>query len=480
MSFDEQSQRCHPYSLLPICLHNPLLVQLIDHGVTVEMIDYVAQQTIRTVRVAGSRSNTDPSLRDFIYRLVKHVNVSVGTLLATTIYYDRIRPKLTEASGVRGVRHRLFLATLIVSSKYLNDSSPKTSHWQKYAGIATLEDVNLMERQLIQLLDYDLRFDEAEACRYFAPFMAIRAQQASTRAIAVDKVAKAGKARAEAQAKAQAQVQVKTQQQQPIEVSSLQPVPRDSSVSSTLAAAVKEIVKRPSNPQFAKDTLAPPVMHRSISVDSSSSSSDIGSLIDDTGSSSGSSSGWGTSDSESDSEEEHYVEPQVYSNSSVDHFGEDHFASHLHRGAFIVRPVPSYTHKNSHLQNRARKPSDASSVCTVTATSPTHSSSFSSLSSHSRRPSSKRSASIALSNSGKSHGNPLSSSATMPSIPRSGLSGNFLSRMWGAAKAQAGVQEKSTRDMDPEVQLPSALRRLVLVPSRSTLSRSTTSGSTNV
>ncbi|KAL0566410.1 PHO85 cyclin-1 [Marasmius crinis-equi] len=435
------------------------------------MIDYVALETINTVRVHGSRSSSDSSLRDFIYRLVKHVNVSVGTLLATTIYYDRIRPKLTDAS-----------ATLIVSSKYLNDSSPKTCHWQKYAGIASLEDVNLMERQLIQLLDYNLRFDEAEACRYFAPFMAIRAQQASTRAIAVDKVTRAGKARAQAQAQAQAQIQAKTQQERPTEVSSLQPVPRDSSISSTLAAAVKEIVKRPSKSQLQNDSLVAPVMHRGLSAESSSSSSsDIGSLIDDTGSSSGSSSGWGTSDSESDSEEERFVEPQVYSNSSIDHYPDDHYASHLHgRGHFIVRPVPSYNNKNSKLQNRSRKPSDASSVCTVTATSPTTSSSLSSLSSHSRRPSSKRSASISVSNLGNTRGNPLSSSATMPSIPRTGLSGNFLSRMWGAAKAQAGMHDKTASDIDPESQLPSAFKRLVLVPSRSALSRSTTTTSPNV
>ena len=327
-----------------------------------------------------------------------------------------------------------------------------------------------MERQVVQFLDYDLRFDEAEACHYFAPFMAIRAQQVSTRAIAVEKVAKAGRVRAEAQARAQAQAQATTQRQQPTEVSSLRPIPDDSTVPSNLATAVREITKRPSNTQFEKESLAPPVMHRSIS----SSSSDLGSLIDDTGSSSGSSSGWGTSDSESDFEEEQYVEPQVYSNSSVDRFSQDRFAPHFHREAFLVRPVPSYTHKNAHLQNRARKPSDASSVCTVTATSPTHSNSLSSLSSHSRRPSSKRSASIALSNSGNSRGNPLSSSTTMPSIPRSGLSGSFLSRMWGAAKAQAGVYDKPSRDTDSDGQLPSALRRLVLVPSRSVLSRTST------
>ncbi|KAF9268365.1 hypothetical protein L218DRAFT_954726 [Marasmius fiardii PR-910] len=477
MSLDEQAQPCHPYSLIPRCLHNPLLVQLIDYGVTIEMIDYVTLQTVNTVCIDGQRSGADPSLRDFIYRLVKHVNVSVGTLLTTVIYYDRIRPKLVEASGARGARHRLFLATLIVASKYLNDSSPKTTHWQKYANITTLENVNIMERQLLELLDFNLRFNEEEACRYFAPFMAIRAQQVSTRAIAVDKVTKASRARVQAQADARAQTEKLQNEQQPSEVSSLQPLPRGSgSVPAALVSAVKEIVKRPSNAQLARDSLAPP-MHRTLSVDSSSSSSsDIGSLIDDTGSSSGSSSGWNTSDSESDSEEEQYIEPRVYSNSSLDHYSEHYPNSHLYRGGFLVRPIPSCKHKDSQLQNRSRKPSDAS-VRTVTATSP------SDVSSHKRHPSAKRPATVVVGDNSNVHvkENPLSSSATMPSIPRTGLSGNFLSRMWGAAKAQAGCHEKAVgSDSEADVQLPSAFRRLVLVPSRSALSRTMTTSSLNV
>ncbi|KAG7096533.1 hypothetical protein E1B28_003961 [Marasmius oreades] len=475
--FDEHAQRCHPYSLLPRCLHNPLLVQLIDYGVTIEMIDYVTLQTIETVRIDGQRSGADPSLRNFIHRLVEHVNVSVGTLLTTVIYYDRIRPKLTEASGARGARHRLFLATLIVASKYLNDSSPKTLHWQKYANITTLQNVNIMERQLLELLDYNLRFNEEEACRYFAPFMALRAQRASTRAIAVHKVSKASRARAQAQADAQARTsQTQNEQQYSSEVSSLQPLPSDSTLMPpALASAVKDIVK---NPHLTRNSLAPPVMHYSLSSDSaSSSSSDIGSLIDDTGSSSGSSSGWNTSDSESDSEEERYIEPRVYSNSSLDSYPDHYPNSNLYRSGFLVRPIPACKHKDSQLQNRSRRPSDTSSVRTVTGITP----SFDHSSTSRTRHISKRSASIVIGNINNLKESPLSSSSTMPSIPRTGLSGNFLSRMWGAAKAQAGCHDKTGGgDSDSDIQMSSAFRRLVLAPSRSAMSRTTTTSSVNV
>jgi len=68
-------------------------------------------------------------------------------------------------------RHRVFLAALIVAAKFLNDSSPKNKHWATYARIFDREEVNLMEKQLVFLLDFDFQFTEQEAIQHFKPFM---------------------------------------------------------------------------------------------------------------------------------------------------------------------------------------------------------------------------------------------------------------------------------------------------------------------
>jgi G1/S-specific cyclin PLC1 len=110
-----------------------------------------------------------PSVEQFITQLVVSSNVQVPTLMSTLVYLTRLKSRLQPmARGLRCTTHRIFLAALILSAKYLNDSSPKNKHWANYTRIVTdsysfgfnRTEVNLMEKQLLFLLEWDLRITE--------------------------------------------------------------------------------------------------------------------------------------------------------------------------------------------------------------------------------------------------------------------------------------------------------------------------------
>lgn len=127
-----------------------------------------------------------PPLEVFISSIVQRSQVQVPTLMSSLVFLARLRARLPPvAKGMRCTVHRIFLASLILAAKNLNDSSPKNKHWARYTSVRgypgfgfSLAEVNLMERQLLFLLDWDTRVNEEDLLEHFEPFLApIRKQR---------------------------------------------------------------------------------------------------------------------------------------------------------------------------------------------------------------------------------------------------------------------------------------------------------------
>ena len=178
--------------------------------VSSDMVSYLAQQATAVIRCEQRRPQTNknlpptppatppydepqsptqsslPSLEAFIQSLVDKSRVQVPTLMSSLIYLSRLQQRLPPvAKGMRCTVHRILLASLILAAKNLNDSSPKNKHWARYSTVKgyegfgfSLTEVNLMEKQLLFLLDWDLRIINDDLFTHFEPFLApIRMQQ---------------------------------------------------------------------------------------------------------------------------------------------------------------------------------------------------------------------------------------------------------------------------------------------------------------
>ncbi|KAK7024631.1 PHO85 cyclin-1 [Paramarasmius palmivorus] len=148
----------------------------VDVKINREHIDYLVDQVWET---------SEPALNEFLFRkkarwtrsrdqrvcraklgplaerMIRRARVTYSVVLVALVYLQRARPHLQIASE-SFLWERLLIGSIVLADKYVNDCTMLNRHWAICSGKFGNMDVNRIERDLLAVLDWDVKLSEKE------------------------------------------------------------------------------------------------------------------------------------------------------------------------------------------------------------------------------------------------------------------------------------------------------------------------------
>ncbi|KAJ7609297.1 hypothetical protein DFH06DRAFT_1346489 [Mycena polygramma] len=158
-SKSNRSSPVHPASQVDPETHSPELMQLVDLTLSKPVIAYIVDCVSETVDYAFNRPAHAPRspfhrrFTKFVGTVLSRAEVTPPTVLVALAYIARARPHLSIALEEWALE-RVFLGALVVASKNV--------HWALCTGVFGKGDIGRIEREFLEVLDWDLGVREAE------------------------------------------------------------------------------------------------------------------------------------------------------------------------------------------------------------------------------------------------------------------------------------------------------------------------------
>ncbi|CAK5276995.1 unnamed protein product [Mycena citricolor] len=176
------SSSMHPASLVNPASHSSAMIQLIDMDISQSFIEYLAECISETVQYALTRDaprgrNHARTLHArkftaFVEMVLRRAEVQPAAALVALVYVVRARPHLSIALEEWALE-RVFLGALIVASKYTQDSTLKNVHWGLVSGVFGPRDIGRIEREFLEVLDWQLGVREDEILAHWDGIMGV-------------------------------------------------------------------------------------------------------------------------------------------------------------------------------------------------------------------------------------------------------------------------------------------------------------------
>ena len=119
-------------------------------------------------------SNNIPSIciKDYLFRLIKHSQVNVSTIILILIYIDRIC-KINHFFLTYYNIHKLLLAGFILAVKYNEDYYYSMIFYSRVGGV-TIGELNKLEFEFFLLIRYNLYVNENLYDKYYNDLMSLK------------------------------------------------------------------------------------------------------------------------------------------------------------------------------------------------------------------------------------------------------------------------------------------------------------------
>ncbi|KAF9649704.1 hypothetical protein BDM02DRAFT_3166264 [Thelephora ganbajun] len=154
----------HPSFLLYALAHTNVDRHIIEHFVrcTTDAIDYaMGRGSSDTSGRRNPRSPLRTSFAEFATGVIQKSQVTLPIILVALVYIERSRQHLSIELE-QWACERIFLGALVVASKYVNDTSPKNAHWAAWTGLFGKRDIGRVEREFLDVLDWELSLQESD------------------------------------------------------------------------------------------------------------------------------------------------------------------------------------------------------------------------------------------------------------------------------------------------------------------------------
>ncbi|CAK5266194.1 unnamed protein product [Mycena citricolor] len=176
----------HPASLVDPMSHSSAILQLVDVQLTSSVIDYIVECIADAVWHGLTRDLHHPShiaprtaslpideFTPFVRSVLSLAEVRPATVFVALAYVARARRHLAIISPAWALE-RIFLGALIAASKYTQDSTLRNGQWARCSGVFGRRDVGRIEREFLEVLDWDLGVREEEILVHWGAVMGLQ------------------------------------------------------------------------------------------------------------------------------------------------------------------------------------------------------------------------------------------------------------------------------------------------------------------